>query len=109
MGTKQAEGQLSFEQLAGDQHHPRGFVISRTKDGVKCRIDDAGEFSEEDAKLIVRACNAHDGLVKALQNLKADYEKLLVESRITKRDADQMRELLPEYTKEADVALEKAK
>lgn len=44
-------------------------------------------------------------LLMALQTLVADYERLLVESRITKRDAQAVRDLLPQYTADARQAI----
>ncbi|HYD58919.1 MAG TPA: hypothetical protein VEC35_01095 [Noviherbaspirillum sp.] len=56
----------------------RGFAIFHTKekDTTKTthRIDDNGEFSKEDAEFIVRACNAHDDLVKALREYVERHE-----------------------------------
>lgn len=68
------------------------------------RVAECESLSEADARLIAAAPD----LLAALQELTEQYERLLVESRITKRDATNMREMLPHYTGAARAAIAKA-
>lgn len=52
---------------------------------------------------------AAPALLAALEDITERYERLLVESRITKRDAESMREMLPFYTEQARAAIARAK
>ena len=56
-----------------------------------------------------RLLAAAPDLLAALEDVTERYERLLVESRITKRDAEAMREMLPHYTGQARAAIARAK
>lgn len=52
----------------------RGFALFETKNRISGvtthRLDTNGEFSQEDAEFIVRACNAHADLIQLLTELR---------------------------------------
>lgn len=56
-----------------------------------------------------RLREAAPDLLAALEDVTERYERLLVESRITKRDAEAMREMLPHYTGQARAAIARTK
>lgn len=67
-------------------------------------VCDPSPMGPANARLIAAAPD----LLAALQEMTKQYERLLVESRITKRDAKAMREMLPHYTGAARAAIAKA-
>jgi len=85
----------TFDTMIADAG--RKFVAEVTTTGM-------GYAVRPNAELIAAAPD----LLAALREITEQYERLLVESRITKRDADAVRALLPEYTAAARAAIAKA-
>lgn len=77
----------------------RGFALFRTKESgttkTTHRIDDNGEFAKEDAEFIVRACNAYDDSMKALQLTLSGLESGNVKSKPIIDFGDENAENLP--------------
>lgn len=92
------------------KHTPGPWTAVRTKYRTLINTADGSPVAQceslTDADMALVA--AAPELLAALQALVADYERLLVESRITKRDRETMIDRLPHYTEAARAAIAKA-
>jgi len=79
-------------------------VHSATVANIPTRMTIPPQEQQANARLIANA----PALLEALQEMTNQYERLLVESRITQRDAKVMREMMPHYTGAARAVIAQA-